>query len=272
VKFDCLYTVMLVVITLLSPVASQAQMLFEETFDTSKNDGLYAKLQSHQYLTIEPGVGTDHSPALKAQYKSSERGSERIVVRHPLGERGMEYTLCMDVKFDKEFQFVKGGKLHGLGPDRPITGGNAMKPTGWSARMMFHRGNEIQTYIYCQNKTGQYGTTKKNHDFKFENDRYYALSYHVRVNGLGKDNGYAHIYIDGKLIIEHNGIEYRASDDPSTLISQLMFSTFHGGHQPEWAPKDEQGNYKDVYAFFDNISVWRDKHIKEKVGKITADQ
>ncbi len=269
-KYAALFTMFLTTIVLQS-TRLNAQMLFEETFDKPTEKGLYEKLQSHRYLSIEQAIGTDQSPALKAHYKSGERGSERIVVRYPLGERGMEYTLCMDVKFDKDFQFVKGGKLHGLGPDRPITGGNAMKPNGWSARMMFHRDEQIQTYIYCQNKPGKYGMTKKNHAFKFVNDRYYAISYHVRVNDLGKDNGFAHIYIDGKLIIEHNGIEYRGSDDPSTLISQFMFSTFHGGHSPQWAPKDENGKYKDVYAYYDNISVWRNKHIKDQPGAITKD-
>lgn len=259
-------------VTLLPVTNAKAQLLFEETFDTPQTDGLYAKCVHHRYLQVIPNAGPDHSPALKATYKSSKVGSQRIVFRQPLGERGMEYTLLFDVKFDKDFQFVKGGKFHGLGPDRPITGGNAMKPDGWSARMMFHRDEQIQTYIYCQNKTGKYGTTKKNPSFRFEKGRYYAISFHVRVNDKGKDNGYAHIYIDGKPIIMHDGIEYRASDDPSTLISQLMINTFHGGHMPQWAPKDKQGNYKDVYAYYDNFAVWRGKYVKDKPGPITTGQ
>lgn len=265
---------MLAIIATLSPM-TYGQLVFQETFDTPSDQGVYKVLSNHKYLDVVPDLGSDHSPVLKATYKSSKVGSERIVIRYKLGERGMEYTLLFDVKFDKDFQFVKGGKMHGLGPDRPITGGNAMKPDGWSARMMFHKGDEIQTYIYCQNKSGQYGTTKKNHDFTFEKDRFYAISYHVRVNDNGKDNGFAHIYIDGKPIIMHDGIEYRASDDPSTLISQFMFSTFHGGHDPTWSPKDEQGNFMDVYAYYDNFAVWRGKFVKDKPGPIvpvTTDQ
>lgn len=252
--------------------SAKAQLVFEETFDTPKDNGLYKVMANHKYLQVAADQGTDNTPAIKATYKSSPIGSERIVIRYPLGQRGMEYTLLFDVKFDKDFQFVKGGKLHGLGPDRPITGGNAMKPDGWSARMMFHRDEQIQTYIYCQNKKGQYGTTNKNPEFRFEKDRYYAISFHVRVNDNGKDNGFAHVYIDGQPIIMHDGIAYRASDDPSTLISQFMFSTFHGGHMPQWAPKDEQGNYKDVYAYYDNFAVMQGKFVKEKPGSITKVQ
>jgi hypothetical protein len=259
-------------LNLASLPAAKAQLVFEETFDQPTTTGVYPKLVNHKYLQAVPQQGTNNSPALKATYKSSKIGSERIVIRYPLSERGMEYTLLFDVKFDADFQFVKGGKMHGLGPDRPITGGKPMKPDGWSARMMFHRDEQIQTYIYCQNKSGQYGTTKKNPDFHFEKNRYYAISFHVRVNDNGQENGFAHVYIDGKPIIMHDGIAYRASDDPSTLISQFMFSTFHGGHMPEWAPKDEQGNFKDVHAYYDNFAVWRGQYVKEKPGPITAGQ
>ena len=258
------------ILTSLLTCFAHAQVVFEETFDTPTDEGVYKALKHQKYLHVVPDLGTHNSPVLKATYKSSQIGSERIVIRYKLKERGMAYTLLFDVKFDHDFQFVKGGKMHGLGPDRPITGGNAMKPDGWSARMMFHRGQEIQTYIYCQNKKGQYGTTKKNPSFKFEKDRFYAISYHVRVNDIGKDNGLAHVYIDGKPIILHDGIEYRASDDPSTLISQFMFSTFHGGHMPQWAPKDEQGHFKDVYASYDNIAVCRDTYIKDMPGPIVS--
>jgi hypothetical protein len=39
--------------------------------------------------------------------------------------------------FDQDWQWVLGGKLHGLGPEQPITGGNERLPTGWSARVTF---------------------------------------------------------------------------------------------------------------------------------------
>lgn len=254
------------------PHAIYGQMVFEETFDKNVPSELCEKLFAHKFIDLAPKQGVGQSNGLKVTYKSSKRGSERVVVRHPIGQSGMEYTLLFDVKFDKEFQFVKGGKLHGLGPKYPITGGKKMKPKGWSARMMFHKHDSIQTYIYCQNKKSKWGTARKNPKFKFEKDRYYAISYHVRLNDLGKANGWAHIYIDGKPIIQHNGIEYRSSDNPVTLISQFMFSTFHGGHSPEWAPKDADGNYKDVYIYYDNFAVVKGKHVKEKIGSIKVGQ
>ena len=249
-----------------------AQLVFEETFDQNIVSELKEKLIAHKLLELVPKQGTHQSNGLKATYKSYPRGSERIVVRYPFGESGMEYTLLFDVKFDKDFQFVKGGKLHGLGPKYPITGGNTMKPKGWSARMMFHKHNSIQTYIYCQNKKSKWGATSQNPKFKFEKDRYYAISYHVRLNDLGKANGFAHIYIDGHPIIQHEGIEYRGSDDPATLISQFLFSTFHGGHTPDWAPKDAEGNFKDVYIYYDNFAVVKGIFVKDKIGSIKASQ
>ena len=41
-----------------------------------------------------------------------------------------------------------------------------------------------------------------------------------------------------------------------------MFSTFHGGHSPSWAPKDGNGDYITVRAWFDNIAVYPGKHVR----------
>ena len=95
---------------------AHGQLVFEETFDTPSDAGLYARLKHHKYLDVVPDLGTDHSPVLKATYKSSKIGSERIVVRYPLNERGMEYTLLFDVKFDKESNSSKVAKCTGWGP------------------------------------------------------------------------------------------------------------------------------------------------------------
>lgn len=242
--------------------------VFHEDFETPQSDGLYGLLTSNQYLIVVDEEGVLGSRALKATYEGYERGSKRITARYPFGERGLEYTLNYDVKFDTDFQFVKGGKLHGLGPDIPITGGKPMRPDGWSARVTFKEKGSIRSYLYSQNKDGQYGAGVYSQDFHFEKGKYYAISLHTRLNKEpSESNGFAHIYINGRRIIQHDGVRFRAINGEESLISTFLFSTFHGGHEPHWAPRDSKGKYTNVHAYFDNISVYRGKHVRANPGK-----
>lgn len=221
-----------------------------------------------KHLEVVEGEGVHGGRALKVTYEGGERGSERVTARYPFGERGLEYTLMYDVKFDKDFQFVKGGKLHGLGPDSPITGGKAMRPDGWSARVTFKEEGKVKSYLYCQNKDGQYGESVYSPDFQFETGKYYAVSLHIKLNKKSSESdGFAHIHINGNRIIEHDGVRFRGEEGEKTLISNFLFSTFHGGHEPQWAPRDTEGNFTDVHAYFDNVAVYRGKAVRNEPGE-----
>ena len=243
-------------------------LVFQETFDSFQATGLFELLNSKDQVEVVEDEGVHNSRVLMVTYVGYERGSERVTARYPLGERGLEYTLNYDVKFDADFQFVKGGKLHGLGPDSPITGGKTMRPDSWSARVTFKEEGSVRSYLYCQNKDGQYGAGVYSPHFHFEKDKYYAVSLHVKLNeDPAKSDGFAHIYIDGKRIIQHDEVRFRGEDGEETLISTFIFSTFHGGHEPHWAPRNSDGKYTDVHAYFDNIAVFRGKRIRSKLGE-----
>jgi hypothetical protein len=220
----------------------------------------------HRHLELIAGDGTDGSTGLRATYIGNEVGSARIVQQHALSEKGTEYTLSYDVKFDEDFQFVRGGKLHGLGPSRPITGGNPIRPDGWSARVTFGPEGSIRTYLYHQDQEGKYGSTKSAPDFRFVKGRYHAVSLHVKLNDPQEANGFAHIYVDGKLQVAHDNIRFRGEDGDHTLIDRALFSTFHGGSNPDWAPKTEDGEYATVHATFDNFAVHRGRNVRVKPG------
>jgi hypothetical protein len=63
------------------------------------------------------------------------------------------------------------------------------------------------------------------------------------------------VNVDGKEVNKESAVTFRASDDKSTLISTMLFSTFHGGESPAHAPTDKAGKYTTVYADFDNFTV-----------------
>jgi N-sulfoglucosamine sulfohydrolase len=222
------------------------------------------QLLEHEKLTLAPGAGVGGSIGLRAEYTGYDRGSERIVRHLFLPEPALEYSLNYDVRFDRDFQFVKGGKLLGLGPAKHVTGGRPVVPGGWSARVTFKEGGAARLYTYHQDQPGQYGDRLPiQNPFYFEKDRYYAVSLHVRVNDSPETaNGFSRLYVDGELAEQHEGLRFRGEDSEASLINKFMFSSFHGGHMPEWAPRDADGNYTTVYAYFDNISVYEGERIR----------
>jgi hypothetical protein len=226
-------------------------------------------LLQHQKLTLAAGAGLKGSTGLQAEYTGFDRGSERIVRHVLLPEPGLEFSLNYDVLFDQGFQFVKGGKLLGLGPEKHITGGRAIVPQGWSARVTFKDGGTVKLYTYHQDMQGQYGDRGAiQKPFKFEKERYYSVSLHVRVNDPPEaSNGFSRLYVDGQLLERHEDLRLRGAGGDASLINKFMFSSFHGGHRPANAPRDEDGNYKTVYATFDNISVYEGEHIRAKAGQ-----
>tara|TARA_B110000305_G_scaffold242145_1_gene320390 strand:- start:5964 stop:8159 length:2196 start_codon:yes stop_codon:yes gene_type:complete len=249
-------------------LGERSGLVFHEGFESPDEDGLYRALVSDEHLEVVAGQGVGGGHALQTTYEGSVRGSERVTNRYKFGERGSEHTLNYDVKFDEDFQFVKGGKLHGLGPDSPITGGKPMRPDGWSARVTFKEAGSLRSYLYAQNKDGQYGTGVYAPDFHFEKENYYAVSLHVKLNEKSAESdGFAHIYINGKRVIEHDGVRFRGEVGEETLISTFLFSTFHGGHVPECAPRNSEGDFADVHAYFDNIAVYRGKNVRVQAGE-----
>ncbi|OUW17800.1 MAG: hypothetical protein CBD18_03905 [Opitutales bacterium TMED158] len=256
-----------VLVSFVAVSGAERPAILEENFEPANRTHISETLEGDRLMKVVPNEGVEGSHALRATYEGYERGSHRLTDRFELGERGLEYTLNYDVKFDENFQFVKGGKLHGLGPDQPITGGKAMRPDGWSARVTFKEEGTVRSYLYCQNKDGKYGTSISNPTFHFEKGRYYAISLHVKLNeDANAATGFARIYIDGRPVIRHERIRFRGEVGEETLISKFLFSTFHGGHEPHWAPRDERGDYADVHAYFDNIAVYRGRRVRSEPG------
>jgi N-sulfoglucosamine sulfohydrolase len=233
-------------------------------FESVVTGGPADHLLQHEKLSLAPGAGLNGSTGLRAKYVGYERGSERIVTRMFLPEPGLEFSLNYDVNFDRDFQFVRGGKLLGLGPRNHITGGRPVVPSGWSARVTFKEGGTPRLYTYHQDQPGQYGDRPVAEvPFKFDKEKYYSVSLHVRVNDPPEaSNGFSKLYVDGQLIEQHENLRLRGTGGDDTLINKFMFSSFHGGHEAEWAPRDAEGNYSTVYATFDNISVYPGRHIR----------
>lgn len=188
-------------------------------------------------------------------YVGYDRGSKRVLINTPV-ESVTGGSLSFDVKFHDNFQWVKGGKLHGLGPTRPLTGGNPMRPDGWSARFSFKSQGKLAVYVYHQDLKGTYGQAFAVPNFNFQKSRWYNLDLRVWVNsGPQLADGVIEVWIDGVRRLLRSDIRFREEITEDSQINRFLFSTFHGGHAPIWAPVDNDGNYVTVNATVDNFRV-----------------
>ncbi len=156
--------------------------------------------------------------------------------RMPFGKHEaaeMSYTL----RFSKDFDFVKGGKLPGLcgGPENVSGGRPANGTNGFSARLMWRKDGRGEAYVYHKNQKGDYGDSFAfPADFRFPTDAPVKVRIAVSMNTLGKRDGALRVWIDEKLLVEHSDMEWRSVN--TFGVDGLYFETFHGGGDKSWAP------------------------------------
>ncbi|MHC4917879.1 MAG: polysaccharide lyase, partial [Planctomycetota bacterium] len=113
----------------------------------------------------------------------------------------------------------------------------------------------IATYLYDQNKEKKWGIGQTTEKSVFTPGEWHAVMLKVALNTPGKADGSARVLVDGNEVLHTGNVEFRGKGGDETLIQQFLFSTFHGGNKPRWAPKDKDGKYRKVYALFDNFLV-----------------
>lgn len=233
----------------------EPDVLMHEDFDTDLDAGLAKALLADPEISFAKGGGPDGSDAIRVAYVGYERGSHRVTNIFNLPRTCTTATLSYDVRFDEGFQFVRGGKLHGLSPKRPISGGQERVPDGWSARVIFREKGYTGSYIYDQNVEKKWGVGGKSREQVFFPGCWHRVDFQIQLNDPGQSNGWSRIFVDGHQVQETTGLEYRSQGGPDSLIQRFLFSTFHGGSTPDCAPVDDQGNPTTIYANFDNFLV-----------------
>ena len=154
------------------------------------------------------------------------------------------------VRFERGFDFGKGGKLPGLGGGSANTGGHKPDGTdGWSARIMWRAGGRIVQYVYHPDQPTEYGE-----DFPwdfggcpkfFTPGQWECVETYARMNDPGKHNGVIVSWLNGEKALEVTNLRFR--DRADLKIDKMLFETFFGGGDSSWASPRKQS------ASFDNF-------------------
>lgn len=157
------------------------------------------------------------------------------------------------VKFPANFDFVRGGKLPGIGSFEPRVGG--MKPNGndgWSVRVMWDKDGKLGQYVYHPDQPRNFGEFFAWDMPPLEQDRWYQLKTLVRLNTPGKRDGVITSWLNGKLVLDKHDLRFRNGSD--LKIERFLFAVFFGGTGAEWAPK------RDTLLYLDDFNLSASPH------------
>lgn len=202
----------------------------------------------------------------------AKSGKNSLMFLYPKGEFGTggtgaqvelfipgrnEYYASYSVRFSDNFSWGsenEGGKLPCLaggercgGAGQDCTGTN-----GFAARIMWRKGGKGVLYLYHMDKPGKYG---QDFDLKwpwgqnvfFERGKWHRIVERVKINSAGnRYDGEVEIWIDGKQVLNKRDIRFVTNGDP---IDHFYMSSFHGGHDSSWAPKET------CWIWFDDLRI-----------------
>ncbi|MFW3616368.1 polysaccharide lyase [Billgrantia antri] len=191
-------------------------------------------------------------PALRAHYpqhsSSPSDADQQKVPRGGLGFYTEEKTLqdtdraCLHyrLRFEANFDFVKGGKLPGLyGGDAPSGGEEVTGENGFSLRLMWRKQGQGELYPYT---VGHEGDSLGRGSWHFPTGRWVTVEQEVILNDPEERDGIVRLWIDGWPVLERREMVLRTT--PTLGIDGVMFSTFFGGTGEEWrTPHDQHADF-----------------------------
>ena len=151
------------------------------------------------------------------------------------------------VKFPENFDFVRGGKLPGIGSFEPRVGG--VKPNGndgWSVRVMWDKDGKLGQYVYHPDQPKNFGDFLVWDMPPVEKGQWYHIKTLVRLNTPGERDGIITTWLDGKPVLDKHDLRFRNSSN--LQIERFLFAVFFGGTGAEWAPPRNLALYLDDFT------------------------
>lgn len=179
--------------------------------------------------------------------------------------------LSYEVKFDKTFNPVFGGKLPGLFlsestniEDMQEASGGKHNNNTASIRIVWRKSFDGEAYVYIPKNQSEdyknlqnyvenekYGDSLWRGLFKFNQNEWNKVMIKLKVNSFDKNKNPVN---NGILEVNINGIKYRFNkliwrNNPQTKITAILFSTFFGGSSIKYATPI------DTWSYFRNFRV-----------------
>lgn len=185
-------------------------------------------------------------------YGPSETGAQ---VQLKFDKRNEAYTSYW-LRFSEDFSYGttnEGGKLPGLSGGDDCSGGDSCDGTnGFSARFMWRTGGAIVLYLYHMDKPATYGEDfyLKHADGSnviIKKGEWIHIAERVKMNTDGDTyDGEVQAWVNGEEVLFLKGLRFTNNEDK---IDKVYISTFHGGSDNTWAPKN------DCYIWLDDIRI-----------------
>ncbi|MBM3257004.1 MAG: hypothetical protein FJY98_01605 [Candidatus Liptonbacteria bacterium] len=173
----------------------------------------------------------------------------------------LNVTFEYDVLFGKNFDFVRGGKLPGIGGG--LSNGCGATPdeyqNGFSARLMwrvlnFHNKHLIKDshkaylvqYMYYPDRhpSKKFGEDLiyryKGRKIFVKSNKWYKLKTNIKLSENPKRKDTITAYVNGKMVLNK---KLNLRKKTTYGINQIMFSLFFGGGEPSWATKKKEKIY-----------------------------
>ncbi|MGQ4879551.1 polysaccharide lyase [Billgrantia sp. LNSP4103-1] len=224
-----------------------------EDYDSSRDWGT-----EENALIVNPLASGLLEPALRVLYpKDSSSPSDADEDGIPRGGLGF-YTeekhlqgadrVCLHyrLRFEANFDFVKGGKLPGLyGGEAPSGGEEVTGENGYSMRLMWREDGQGELYAYLVDREGE---SIGRGSWSFPTGRWVTVEQELILNDPDERDGIFRVWIDGWPVLEQRNLVYRTTEELG--IDGLMFSTFFGGTGEEWrTPRDQHVDFAAFRLF-----------------------
>ncbi|KAG9127794.1 hypothetical protein FRC07_009181 [Ceratobasidium sp. 392] len=172
------------------------------------------------------------------------------------------------IRFEEEFDFVKGGKIPGLygGATKDLAygcsgGRQESRDKCFSLRLMWRAKGAAEIYAYIPSTPANeaalkdvppmthcnpdFGWSVARGSFSFVPGKWTTIAERVRLNDVGQANGIIQLWANGQLVVDIRNLETRVDKD--VVFRGAHFQTFFGGKSEDWAsPKDQCAHFACV--------------------------